>query len=149
MTALHRTVRTAAPAALVWALVSDLRSTEEWDLTTVRTTLLHGDGGLGSRYEHVVRIGGVRVPLTCVVAESVPGRHVRYDGISQDLNTRISLDVTPDEHGSTLDWSATYHRRGTAVPPWSTTEAALEQLADATAESLAESLDHLLVDARG
>lgn len=67
--------RVAAPAAQVWAMVSDVTRMGEWSPETVECTWLKGATGpaVGARFRGVNRLGTHRWATTCTVTAATPG----------------------------------------------------------------------------
>lgn len=85
---IRRTVvtETALPAA--YAYLADFTTTTEWDPGTVRTTVISGDGGVGTRYANVSRFAGRTVTLTYVVQDVLPERRIEL----RAQNARVIAD---------------------------------------------------------
>jgi len=56
MPTIERTITADTPLEHVWAYLTDFVTTEEWDPPTVSTTLVSGDGDVGSVYKNVSKI---------------------------------------------------------------------------------------------
>src|SRR5687768_13045234 len=56
MPSIERTLTVHVPLERVWEYLTDFVTTEEWDPPTVSTTLVSGDGDVGSVYKNVSRI---------------------------------------------------------------------------------------------
>ena len=106
-----RTLTVERPVAEVFAYVSDFTNTEEWDPGTVRTTLVSGEGGVGTTYHNVSRFLGRHTELTYVVTEVKAPFLLLLRG---ENKTVVAHD---DEHPRDSDWRNRAHLpRGVRVP---------------------------------
>ena len=64
------------PPSAVFAYLSDFTTSEEWDPGTLETTLVEGDGGVGSRYRNRSVFRGRETELTYVTVDLQPDRLV-------------------------------------------------------------------------
>ena len=101
-----RTVTTRAPAARVFAYLSDFTTTTEWDPGTVRTTRQAGDGGVGTRYRNVSRFLGRETELTYVVEELAAPSRFRLRGENATVVAHDTMTLVETPSGGT---SVTYH----------------------------------------
>lgn len=110
-----RTVTTRRSPDEVFAYLADFTRTEEWDAGTVRTTRVHGDGGVGTRYENVSRFLGRRTELTYVVEESDPPKRLRLRGENKTVVTHdtMTLRALPDG-GTEITYRAEFAFQGIA-----------------------------------
>ena len=67
------TVDDTAPSA-VYAYLKDFTNSEQWDPGTVETTLVEGDGGVGSKYHNRSVFRGKETELTYVTVDLQPDR---------------------------------------------------------------------------
>ncbi|NIK57674.1 SRPBCC family protein [Kribbella shirazensis] len=70
MILIEREVTVAAGPEQLFDYLADFRTTEEWDPGTVRTTLVSGDGEVGTTYHNVSSFAGRETELTYVLQES-------------------------------------------------------------------------------
>ncbi len=105
-----RTVTTTVPASEVFAYLADFTSTTEWDPGTVSTTLVSGDGGVGTTYENVSTFRGRETRLTYVVEEYVPESVIILRGENATLVARDTMTFVPTPEGGT---QVTYRARFT------------------------------------
>lgn len=111
----QRTITTAASAPDVFVYLSDFRHTEEWDPGTIRTTLVDGDGGVGSVYANESRFAGRTVRLRYVVTELVTDEVVELRGEGPSIVTedRMTIRALPDG-GSMVTYRAEFRFSGLA-----------------------------------
>lgn len=97
MITIQRTIDVDKPPDQVFSYLADFTNTTEWDPGTIRTVLVEGDGGVGSRYENTSKFAGRVSTLIYVVQEIVPGRsiHLRGENSSLIANDRITVE----QHG--------------------------------------------------
>jgi hypothetical protein len=80
-----RTVKTTKSLQDVFAYMSDFTSTNDWDPATVKTTLISGDGGVGSRYKNITEFNGRQTELEYVVTDFVDNKVVKLRGENKTL----------------------------------------------------------------
>lgn len=112
---LTRTITSPAAPSAVFAYLKDFRTTEEWEPATVRTTLVDGEGEVGSAYDNESRFAGRTVRLRYVVTELVPDEVVelRGEGASVVTHDRMTLRSLPDG-GTEVTYRADFHFSGIA-----------------------------------
>lgn len=140
----ERTITTPAATPRVFAYLRDFRTTEDWDPGTIRTTLLAGDGGVGTTYANESRFAGRTVRLEYVVTELVPDEVValRGEGPSVVTHDRMSLWALPDG-GTELTYSARFRFSGTAGLVAPLLRPLLRRIGDETAARLEDALSGL------
>ena len=84
------------PPSAVFAYLSDFTTSEEWDPGTLETTLVEGDGGVGSRYRNRSVFRGRETELTYVTVDLQPDRLVvmRGENSSVVVHDRMSVSYT-------------------------------------------------------
>ncbi len=140
----ERTITTPAARPRVFAWLSDFRTTEVWDPGTIRTTLLTGDGEVGTVYANESRFAGRTVRLEYVVTELVPDKLIvlRGEGPSVVTHDRMSLrDLS--KGGTELVYSARFDFSGTAGLVSPLLRPLLRRIGDETAARLRETLSNL------
>ncbi len=119
MIVVERQVAAAAPAAPVFAYLSDFTTTTEWDPATVRTERLAGDGGIGTTYRNVTRFAGRETELRYVVTEHVSPRTLTLRGENGTVVATDTIAVEPGPAGCRVTYTARFEMRGAwrAVAP--------------------------------
>lgn len=119
MIVVERQVSAAAPAARVFAYLSDFTTTGEWDPATVRTERLSGDGGIGTVYLNTTRFAGRETRLRYVVTDHVGPRSVTLRGENRAVVATDTITVEPAAAGSRVTYTARFEMRGAwrAVAP--------------------------------
>lgn len=105
---IRRTMTLSRPPEEVFAYLQDFTTTTEWDPGTVRTTLVSGDGGVGTRYHNVSRFLGRETELVYVVEEVDAPRRLRLRGENKTVVAHDTMTLTPTASGAT---ELTYHAR--------------------------------------
>ena len=139
-----RTVATPAPVSEVFEYLSDFTSTNEWDPGTVSTTLISGDGGIGTTYENVSRFLGRETRLTYVVEALVPDSVFILRGENSTVVARDTMTfVATPEGGTELTYRARFSFKGAArlVAPF--LAPAFGSLGDAAERGLHRALSRL------
>ena len=114
MKQIDRTITTDAPAEKVWAFMSDFTNTEQWDPPTVSTTLIGGDGGVGSVYGNVSHLLGRDVTIHYTVLEFEPERFIELRGVTNAMRMIDTMEVTGTPFGSQLRYVARFYPQGAA-----------------------------------
>lgn len=105
---IRRTMTLSRPPAEVFAYLQDFTTTIEWDPGTVSTTLVTGDGGVGTRYHNVSRFLGRETELVYVVEEADAPRRLRLRGENKTVVAHDTMTLAPTPSGDT---ELTYHAR--------------------------------------
>jgi len=69
----------------LFAYFSDFTSTNEWDPNTVKTSLISGDGGVGTKYSNTSAFNGRESSLVYEVIEYHPNQLIRLRGENKSL----------------------------------------------------------------
>lgn len=119
MIVVERQVAAGAPAARVFAYLSDFTTTTEWDPATVRTERLSGDGGIGTVYLNVTRFAGRETQVRYVVTDAVAPRTITLRGENRALVATDTITVDPGPAGCRVTYTARFEMRGVwrAVAP--------------------------------
>lgn len=72
-------------AAELFSYFSDFTTTNEWDPNTVKTTIISGDGGVGTKYSNVSTFNGRESSLVYEVIEYQPNHLIRLRGENKTL----------------------------------------------------------------
>ena len=65
----ERKVEVSRDADEVFAYLADFTTTSEWDPGSVKTELMSGDGGVGTKYHNISQFNGKQTELIYVVVE--------------------------------------------------------------------------------
>jgi len=109
---LQRTVTTDAPIEKVFAFLSDFTSTNDWDPATVRTTLVSGDGDVGTSYHNVSKFGGRETELTYVVKERVPNERITLEGNNKTVQATDTMVFRVNGPGTEVTYTADFEFKG-------------------------------------
>ncbi|HET9187630.1 MAG TPA: SRPBCC family protein, partial [Acidothermaceae bacterium] len=74
------TVRTKASLPRVFRYLSDFTTTTQWDPNTVSTSLVSGDGGVGTVYVNTSVFRSRQTQLRYVVEELAPNERIKLRG---------------------------------------------------------------------
>ena len=141
-----RTIEVPGTApSVVYAYLSDFTTSEEWDPGTVTTTLVEGDGGIGSRYHNRSVFRGRETELTYVTVDLQPDRLVVMRGENSTVVARDTMSISPaaDGAGSVLVYEADFTFKGLARLATPFLRGSLEGLGDDAEEALARVLPRL------
>jgi hypothetical protein len=109
---LQRSVETDASPAAVFAYLSDFTNTNEWDPGTVRTTLVSGDGGVGTTYDNTSRFMGRETELTYEVVQHEPDRLFALRGENKSVVAHDTMEIVPVGPGSRVTYTADFQFKG-------------------------------------
>jgi carbon monoxide dehydrogenase subunit G len=140
---IQRSVETPAAPAAVFAYLSDFTTTNEWDPGTVRTTLLSGDGGAGTKYRNVSKFAGRETELTYEVIEHRPDSRYVIRGENKTVIARDTIDIEPAGTGSRVTYTADFEFRGVAKYAAPLLAPAFKKLGDEAEEGLRDALAKL------
>ena len=140
---IQRSVETPAAPAAVFAYLSDFTTTNEWDPGTVRTTLLSGDGGAGTKYRNVSKFAGRETELTYEVIEHRPDSRYVIRGENKTVIARDTIDIEPAGTGSRVTYTADFEFRGIAKYAAPLLAPAFKKLGDEAEAGLREALAKL------
>lgn len=88
------------PPSAVYAYLKDFTSSEDWDPGTVETTLVEGDGGVGSRYHNRSVFRGRETELTYVTVDLLEDRLVVMRGENQTVIAQDTMSISPGPGGT-------------------------------------------------
>ena len=74
----------------LFSYFSDFTTTNDWDPNTVKTTLLSGDGGIGTKYSNTSAFNGRESSLVYEVIEYQPNKLIRLRGENKTL---VAIDT--------------------------------------------------------
>lgn len=138
------TVDETAPAA-VYAYLKDFTNSEQWDPGTVETTLVEGDGGVGSRYHNRSVFRGKETELTYVTVDLQPDRLVVMRGENRTVTAVDTMSIRPgrDGAGTVLVYEADFTFKGLAKLATPFLRGPLTTLGDDAEAALNRELPHL------
>jgi uncharacterized protein YndB with AHSA1/START domain len=114
MIVIEREVTVAATPERVFEYLADFRTTEEWDPGTVRTTLVSGDGGVGTTYRNVSKFAGRETELTYVVEKSDRPDRVVLRGENRTVVARDTMTFTGESQLTRVVYRAEFQLKGLA-----------------------------------
>lgn len=112
MIVIEREVMVAADTARVFDYLADFRTTQEWDPGTVRTTLVSGDGGVGTTYHNTSRFNGRETELTYVVEECVRPDRIVLRGENRTIVARDTMTFSSESHLTRVTYRAEFRLKG-------------------------------------
>ena len=144
MPSIERTVTVSTPLERVWAFLSDFTTTEKWDPPTVSTTLVSGDGGVGSVYRNVSRILGQNTQIEYTVVEIEPMSMFRLEGKASSMTMLDTMRFDNDGGQTTVTYTAEFKPEGGAKLLEPLMPLGLKKLGDDAAESMRHELEQLV-----
>ena len=135
-----RTVASRRSASEVFAYLSDFTTTTEWDPGTVKTTLLSGDGGVGTRYSNTSTFNGRQTHLVYEVIELVPGELIRLRGENKTVTAIDTITVQSMFDGTRITYDADFTFKGIAAIAAPFLRGAFRKLGDEAASGLRKAL---------
>lgn len=91
---------------------ADFTSTNEWDPNTVKTTLLSGDGGLGSTYSNTSKFNGKESSLVYEVVEYKPNQLIRLRGENKNIVAIDTMSISDNGSTRTFNYEARFKLKG-------------------------------------
>lgn len=137
---IERTIVVPGRQEDVWAFLSDFTTTEQWDPPTQHTELVHGDGGVGTRYRNVSKVLGSRTEIIYTVVVHEAPRRLELDGRTSSMRMHDTVLVQQDARDVRVVYRAEFYPQGALklltplLPP------ALKVLGDAAAKQMEECL---------
>lgn len=95
-----RTITVDTAPSAVYAYLKDFTTSTDWDPGTVETTLVEGDGGIGSRYHNRSIFRGRKTELTYVTIDLQPDRLVMMRGENKTVTARDTMSIRPGPGGA-------------------------------------------------
>lgn len=111
---LRKTLDSAKPAAELFKYFSDFTTTNEWDPNTVSTTLVSGDGGVGTKYHNVSSFNGNESSVDYVVVDFVPNSLFRVRGQNKYLTAVDTMTFEEIPGGTRFTYEARFAFKGIA-----------------------------------
>jgi carbon monoxide dehydrogenase subunit G len=143
MPSIERTLTVHAPLELVWGFLTDFTTTEQWDPPTVSTTLVSGDGGVGTVYRNVSRILGRDAEIEYTVVEREPMKLFQLEGTTSSMTMLDTMKFAEDGGRTTVTYTAEFNPEGVAKLFEPLMPLGLKKLGDAAAESMQRELEKL------
>lgn len=140
MTRLVETLRSNWSAQETFDLLADFRRAQEWDPSVVSVARTAGDGGVGTTYDLVARVGGRPVPLVYRVTEYDAPRHVVLVGEGKTGRLVDTIDVVEDGKGVRVTYAAELRVVGVLRPLAPLVDRAFARLFAAARERLGDVL---------
>ena len=91
---------------------ADFTTTNEWDPNTVKTTLLTGDGGLGSTYSNTSKFNGKESSLVYEVIEHQPNSLIKLRGENKNIVAVDTMTITDNGNNRTFTYEARFKLKG-------------------------------------
>jgi uncharacterized protein YndB with AHSA1/START domain len=92
---LEEDIEIAAPPAVVWSLICDLRAMRRWSPQVVRTVVIGGQTRLGARLVNLNRRGRLLWPTTARVITFEPGSTLAFRITENGAVWSFALEPTP------------------------------------------------------
>lgn len=93
---------------------SDFTTTNEWDPNTVKTTLISGDGGVGSKYSNTSKFNGKESSLVYEVIEFKPNSLIRLRGENKNITAVDSMVIVDQGDSRNFTYEAKFKLKGLA-----------------------------------
>lgn len=140
-----RTITVDTSPAAVYAYLKDFTTSTDWDPGTVETTLVEGDGGVGSRYHNRSVFRGKETELTYVTRDLQPDRLVVMRGENKTVIAQDTMSIRPgpDGVGTELVYEADFTFKGIAKLATPFLRRDLTTLGDEAEEALGRELPRL------
>ena len=104
----ERTFSIPQPPDAVFDYLGDFTHTNEWDPGTVETTLVAGDGGVGTTYANTSEFMGRRVELSYETTAYERPRRVQFRGRNDRATTVDTLTFTASGAGTEIHYRADF-----------------------------------------
>lgn len=111
---LRKTLDSSKSPEQLFAYFADFTTTNKWDPNTVKTTLVSGDGGVGTKYHNVSSFNGNESSIDYVVTEHVPHSLIRLRGENKYLVAVDTMTIEPTATGSRFTYEARFKFKGIA-----------------------------------
>lgn len=133
------------PPSAVYDYLKDFTTSEQWDPGTVETTLVEGDGGIGSEYHNRSVFRGNETELTYVTMDLQPGRLVVMRGENRSVIAQDTMSISPGAggEGAVLVYEADFTFKGLAKLATPFLRGQLTKLGDEAEEALNRELSKL------
>lgn len=91
---------------------ADFTTTNEWDPNTVKTTLLSGDGRVGSTYSNTSKFNGKESSLVYQVTEYQPNKIIRLRGENKNIVAVDTMSISDNGNSRTFTYEARFKLKG-------------------------------------
>ena len=91
---------------------ADFTTTNEWDPNTVKTTLLTGEGGIGSTYSNTSKFNGKESSLVYEVIEFKPNTLIRLRGENKNITAVDTMSIKDNGNTRTFTYEAKFRLKG-------------------------------------
>jgi uncharacterized protein YndB with AHSA1/START domain len=143
MPSIERTITVDTPLERVWAFLTDFTTTEQWDPPTVSTTLISGDGGVGSVYKNVSRMLGHDTEIEYTVLELEPMKVFKLEGNTSSMTMLDTMAFEEQGGRTTVNYTAEFSPEGAAKLLEPLMPLGLKKIGDDAAESMQRELEKL------
>jgi uncharacterized protein YndB with AHSA1/START domain len=107
-----RNVVIARPVDEVFAYLSDFTTTTSWDPGTVKTTLISGAGGVGTKYANTSTFNGRQTNLVYEVVDYELGRRIQLRGSNKTIIAVDTITFKEVEGGVSVTYDASFTFKG-------------------------------------
>ena len=139
----ERTLTVPRPIETVFAYLGDFTHTNEWDPGTVETTLVSGDGDVGTTYRNVSRFLGRESTLAYTVLEHEAPHRVALQGVNATVEALDTMEIRADGAGTRVTYTADFTFKGVARLVAPLLRPALTRLGDEAEVGLTQALGRL------
>ena len=94
---------------------ADFTTTNQWDPNTVKTTLISGEGGIGSKYSNVSKFNGKESSLVYEVFEYKPNSVIRLRGENKNITAIDTMLIVDHGDTRTFTYEAKFKLKGLAA----------------------------------
>jgi carbon monoxide dehydrogenase subunit G len=144
MPSIERTLSVDVPLERVWAYLTDFTTTEQWDPPTVSTTLVSGDGDVGSVYKNVSKILGRETEIDYTVVEREAMTLFRLAGRTSSMTMLDTMEFEQIGDRTKIMYTAEFKPEGVAKLIEPLMPLGLKKLGDDAAESMRRELEKLV-----
>lgn len=106
------TVRTKASLPRVFRYLSDFTTTTQWDPNTVSTSLVSGDGGVGTVYVNTSVFRSRQTQLRYVVEELAPNERIKLRGENATVVAVDTISCRTVAAETEVTYTAQFQLRG-------------------------------------
>jgi hypothetical protein len=136
---IKRSVTVQKPVSEVFSYLADFTTTTNWDPGSVKTELISGDGGVGSKYHNISKFNGKETELIYEVLErdDANGKIV-LRGENKTVIATDTITVVPaaDGTGAHITYQAAFKFKGITVIAEPFLRGAFQKLGDEAEEGL-------------
>jgi hypothetical protein len=112
---LQVSIETTKSSEELFRYFSDFTTTNEWDPNTVKTTLLTGEGGIGSTYSNTSKFNGKESSLVYEVFEYKPNTLIRLRGENKTITAIDTMMIIDHGDARTFTYEAKFRLKGLAA----------------------------------